>query len=334
MRAAARCLGHPENRLGTLIHVAGTNGKGGVIAALEAALMAAGLKVQSYRSPYLFEFEENIRHQGKPINPDRCAALFAHVWEVCGHIPLTWFEADTLVALLAFADAAPLTLIECGMGGASDATALVPKPMAAVLTNVGGDHVEFLGSDLQAVAVEKAGIAKGAPLYVPENFDFDVGPVLKVPLAGTHPSLALANAVLKSHFSDVPALHAMPPQLGRWMRLPGDPATLYDVGHNAHAAAFLAARLTAECPGPYVLSLGMLQRKDPAAFLAAFAHLSPLVHPVDLGPDGHAPAAIAALAQSLGLNLWQGEAYGTRLITGSHQTVAKLMPPRASARES
>ena len=326
MQAAATRLGHPERRLAPHIHIAGTNGKGGVVAALEAALTAAGQRVQSYSSPFLWNFEENIRLNGVSIEPGLCARLFEQLWTACSDIPLTWFEADTLVAFLAFDTwQADVTLIECGMGGGSDATALARPPLAAILTNVGGDHAEFLGTDLSRVAQEKAGIAKGAPLYVPANFPHDVGPVRPVPLTAMHPSLTLANAVLSAHFPGISPLDTMPAQMGRWSRDPGDPHTLYDVGHNAHAARFLARRLAQE-PGPYLLELGMLHRKGPQAFLEAFAALGPYLKPVDLGTDGHTPAHISRLGQEMGIPLWHGEPITTRLVTGSHQTVAKLMP--------
>ena len=336
MRQGVAALGHPERGLPRLIHVAGTNGKGGVIAALETALVAAGLRVQSYTSPFLWNFEENLRLDGHPIDPDLCAAHFAALWDRCGHLPLTWFEADTLVALKAFNRwQADVTLIECGMGGASDATAIVPPPLAAVLTNIGGDHGEFLGHDLAQVALEKAGIAKGAPLYLPADFAQQVGVrVTRVTTAGQLPSLALANAVLERHFPGVPLLKQMPPQLGRWMRDLDDPHRIYDVGHNAHAAAFLATRLAQE-PGPYILEVGMLRRKDLRGFLAAFAPLRPRIRAVDLGAQGYSVQEVKATAQSLGLGLalsTDGEARtGTRLITGSHQSVAKVLGATGSS---
>ena len=329
MREALACLGNPEQKPKSIIHVSGTNGKGGVVACLEAALMQAGMSTQAYTSPFLWNFEENVRYQGQAIDPKVCSDLFERLWDSCHHIPLTWFEADTLVAFLAFeAWGADVTLLECGMGGASDATAVVPAPLAAILTNVGGDHAEFLGSDLVQVAREKAGIAKGAPLYVPKDFEFEVGPVHPVPVQDQHPSLALANAVLADHFPGVSALKAMPPQTGRWHRDPANPQLIYDVGHNAHAAKFLAQRLAREA-GPYRLDLGMLTRKDPHAFLEAFKSLPLFLHPVDLGDEGHSPAVLTEVAKRLNMSPWEGQPFATRLITGSHNTVAKFLTPGA-----
>lgn len=323
MRQALAQLDHPETALKNIIHISGTNGKGSTVATLEAAFVAAGLSVQSYSSPFLWNFEENIRRNHSSILSEECAAHFAHLWDLCSDIPLTWFEADTLVALLAFANwDAEVTVIECGMGGASDATAVVPKPLAAILTNVAGDHAEFLGDDLAKVAMEKAGIAKGAPLYVPDDFNFDVGPCRRVPIDRMHPSLALARAVLSDHFPQVALPTEVPPMPGRWYRDPTDLRVIYDVGHNAHAAAFLAERLSQE-PGPYRLDLGMLKRKDPRAFVDAFVGLEIYLNPIDLGPEGHVPGRLVQVAQDASLSIWNREPFETRLVTGSHQTVAK-----------
>ena len=100
---------------------------------------------------------------------------------------------------------------------------------------MGGDHAEFLGHDLQAVTVEKAGIAKGAPLFVSQGFSFDLGfvdHVCPVACRPDHPNLDLAAAVLALMALAVPALQTPPIQPGRWQRLGH---TIYDVGHNAHA---------------------------------------------------------------------------------------------------
>ena len=325
MRKALDLLGHPEAALQNIIHISGTNGKGSTVATLEAAFVQAGLRVQSYSSPFLWHFEENVRLDQLPIAADDCASHFARLWNSCANIPLTWFEADTLVALLAFAEwGADVTVIECGLGGASDATAVVPKPRAAIVTNIGRDHAELLGDDLAQVAWEKSAIAKGAPLYVPDDFAFEVGLCKRVPIRDRHPSLALAQAVLVDHFPQVALPNQVPTLPGRWYRDPHDACSIYDVGHNAHAAAFLAQRLARE-PGPYRLDLGMLRRKNLCAFLEAFVHLDPWVQPIDLGPEGHSPTQLTQIARNLGLSVWMGEIYRTRLITGSHQTVARTL---------
>ena len=294
------------------IHVAGTNGKGGLVRTLEQAFLDAGRPVATYTSPFLWRFEENIRLNGQPINSETCAAYFAQVWDARGETPLTWFEADTLVAFLAIAAHGGQAILECGMGGGSDASALCGQPTAAALTNVGGDHAEFLGHDLQAVTAEKAAIAKGAPLFVPHDFAYDLKHVTDV----RRTQLPLAQAVLQ-HLS-LPAPTTPIVQIGRWQRR-GD--TIFDVGHNAHAAHYLAGKLAVE-PGPYLIELGMLRRKDPRAFLTAFAPLKPYVRGVDLGDEGHEPTQIEAIARDLGLTIFAGQPFGTRFVTGSHQTVA------------
>ena len=302
----------PIEKLKGHIHVAGTNGKGGVVRTLEQGFLDAGERIATYTSPFLWRFEENIRLNGKPIDSKTCAAYFAQVWDARGQTPLTWFEADTLVAFLAMADHGGQAIVECGMGGGRDATALCGTPIAAVLTNVGGDHAEFLGDDPQLVTQEKAAMAKGAPLFVPHNFAYDLSFVEDL----RRTKEPLAEAVLSHMGLPLPTTPIV--QTGRWQRV-GD--SIFDVGHNAHAARYLAAKLAQE-PGPYLLEIGMLRRKDARAFLEAFVPLNPYIQAVDLGDEGHPFAYLENLAKDLGLTLFTGQSYGTRLVTGSHQTVA------------
>ncbi|MGB0784891.1 MAG: bifunctional folylpolyglutamate synthase/dihydrofolate synthase [Alphaproteobacteria bacterium] len=322
MNMALERLGHPEKRLRGIVHISGTNGKGSTVAALETAGQMNGYRVQSFTSPFLWSFNENVRLNGIFASENECAKKFEQIWRECKDIEPTWFEADTLVAFLQFAEwNADITIIECGMGGISDATAAAPKPVAAILTNVGNDHAEFLGSNLDRVAVEKARISKGSPLYVPADFKFNVGCVRRVTTGPTHPSLALANAVMSKHFHASKHITRMPTILGRWQRDTTDPSVIYDVGHNAHAAEFLAEKLAKE-KGPYRLCLGMLKRKSISAFMMPFQNLNIFVDPVDLGEQGHSTEYIARTARDLEFSLYDKQGIHTTLITGSHQTVA------------
>ena len=163
-----RKLGHPERRLPPVFHVAGTNGKGSVVAYLRAMCEAAGLKVHVYTSPHLVRFEERIRLAGKLIAPMALADVLGRCEQANRGRPITFFEITTAAALLAFAETkADVCLLEVGLGGRLDATNVVGHPAAAVIAPVGLDHAAFLGRTLRKVASEKAGIAKrGAPLVV------------------------------------------------------------------------------------------------------------------------------------------------------------------------
>lgn len=159
-------LGNPHLSLPPVFHVAGTNGKGSTCAFLRAALQAEGYSVHAYTSPHLVRFNERIRLQDTLIDDARLAAYLMRVLDAAGDIGPSFFEATTAAAFLAFAEhAADACIIEVGLGGRLDATNIIPAPAVCGIAQLGMDHEAFLGTDLKAIAAEKAGIAKsGAPL--------------------------------------------------------------------------------------------------------------------------------------------------------------------------
>ncbi|GAA0540224.1 dihydrofolate synthase/folylpolyglutamate synthase [Rhizomicrobium palustre] len=161
-------LGHPEKKLPPVIHVAGTNGKGSTCAFMRAMLEAQGLKVHVYSSPHLVRFHERIRLAGELITESELAALLEECEEVNGGQPITFFEITTAAAMLAFSrHKADAVILEVGLGGKYDATNVIEKPRAAVITPIGLDHAEFLGNDIAGIAAEKAGIIKkGVPVII------------------------------------------------------------------------------------------------------------------------------------------------------------------------
>jgi dihydrofolate synthase/folylpolyglutamate synthase len=158
-------LGRPQDRLGPVVHVAGTNGKGSTIAFLRAIAEAAGLRVHVYTSPHLVRFNERIRIAGALIDDARLTETLADVERANAGAPLTFFEATTAAAFHAFAQVpADLCLVEVGLGGRFDATNVIAQPALSVITPVDLDHMEFLGDTIGKIAGEKAGILKsGAP---------------------------------------------------------------------------------------------------------------------------------------------------------------------------
>ncbi len=169
--AALQRLDNPHQKLPPVIHVAGTNGKGSVMAFLRAILEHAGYGCHVYTSPHLVEFNERVVLSGKLIADDvlydaleRCREASAQV----PAIPLSFFEGTTLAAFLAFAESpADVLLLETGLGGRLDATNVVSSPLCTVITPIGMDHQDYLGNDLLKIAAEKAGIMKrGAPCFV------------------------------------------------------------------------------------------------------------------------------------------------------------------------
>lgn len=161
-------LDHPERRIAPVVHVAGTNGKGSVIALLRAMLAARGLRVQAYTSPHLVRFHERIRLADGPIAEDALLALLERCETANGHTPITFFEITTAAAFLAFADEpADVLLLETGLGGRLDATNVIDRPALSIITPVSIDHVQYLGDTLEAIAFEKAGILKrGVPAVI------------------------------------------------------------------------------------------------------------------------------------------------------------------------
>ena len=154
-------LGHPEAQLPPVVHVAGTNGKGSVVAYLRAMLEAAGYRVQAYTLPHLVRFHERIRLDGQLIPEPELAALLEECEAANGAEPITYFEITTVAAFLAFArNPADVLLLEVGLGGRLDATNMVARPALSVITPVSIDHTQFLGETLGAIAFEKAGILK------------------------------------------------------------------------------------------------------------------------------------------------------------------------------
>ena len=165
-----RCLeavGNPQHKLPSVVHVAGTNGKGSTQAMLRAGLEAAGQKVHAYTSPHLARFHERIRLAGTLISEEALATILDEVYEANNGETITYFEITTVAAFLAFARTdADWTLLEVGLGGRVDATNMM-VPKLSVITPVDLDHEQFLGDTLAAIAFEKAGIIKrGIPVVV------------------------------------------------------------------------------------------------------------------------------------------------------------------------
>jgi dihydrofolate synthase/folylpolyglutamate synthase len=154
-------LGAPQRRLAPVVHVAGTNGKGSVVAYLRAMLEANGRRVHVYTSPHLVRFNERIRLAGRIIDNDRLIDLLEHCERINAGEPITFFEVTTAAAFLAFAETpADAVLLETGLGGRLDATNLVARPALTAITPVAMDHMHYLGNSLAAIAGEKAGIMK------------------------------------------------------------------------------------------------------------------------------------------------------------------------------
>src|SRR5262249_28783912 len=142
-----------------VVHVAGTNGKGSTSAMIESIARAGGLRTGLYTSPHLCRFAERIRIDGQPIDDDSLPRVLQR--SLAAGPELSFFEVATLAALLAFREAdVDLAILEVGLGGRLDATNIVRSPRCAAVTRIALDHQEMLGNTIDAIAREKAAIAK------------------------------------------------------------------------------------------------------------------------------------------------------------------------------
>ncbi|MDN3517757.1 bifunctional tetrahydrofolate synthase/dihydrofolate synthase [Aquisalimonas lutea] len=143
-----------------VITVAGTNGKGSSVALLDAMLAAAGYRTGAYTSPHLLRYNERIRIAGEEAPDEAIMAAFDAIDRARGEISLSYFEFGTLAALWLFRErAVDVMVLEVGLGGRLDAVNLL-DPDVALLTSIGLDHAEWLGTDRDAIGREKAGILR------------------------------------------------------------------------------------------------------------------------------------------------------------------------------
>ncbi len=182
MRALVDVLGHPEASAPS-IHVTGTNGKTSTARCVTSLLTSKGLRVGTFTSPHLEAINERIAADGEPIGDNDLAEVLselAAIEPLLGDgVRLTWFEILTGAALLWFADRpVDLTVFEVGLGGRWDATNVVDAEVA-IVTNVGLDHVEFLGPTRADVAGEKAGIVKPGSTLVLGERDSELRPIFE-----------------------------------------------------------------------------------------------------------------------------------------------------------
>jgi dihydrofolate synthase/folylpolyglutamate synthase len=283
MRALLRALHAPHRRYRSII-VAGTNGKGSTSATLAAILQAAGHRVGLYTSPHLVELRERWMIGGAMIDPALLDSSIEELQRV-SEIPPTYFEALTMIAFIAFARAqCDTAVLEVGMGGRLDATNVV-KPIAALITPIGFDHMEFLGNTIRKIAAEKAGVIHRGSLVLTTNDDPLVLSVLRrraqtfgnrfihvteehdTPLAGPFQRRNVALAVRAARELGIgEAAIEKGVRNTRWRgRLEricvGSKDVWIDGAHNAHAAAQIAPYLDANVPRPRLLVFGMMSDK-------------------------------------------------------------------------
>lgn len=335
-------LGNPHKRLPPVIHVAGTNGKGSLIAYLKAIFEAAGLRVHVYTSPHLVEFRERIVLSGSMIENAQVQQIAGHVAKVMEQQPATFFEATTALAFLAFAQKpADILLLETGVGGRLDATNVIDAPALTAITPISFDHMEYLGDTIEKIAAEKAGIMKknvpcvvgrqtaevmqvlatkaqekGAVLVPFEARDLPAAPSL----AGAHQldnaSTAIACieqlpqfAITREHIARGLQNAVWPARLQQLQAGPYRDILLQhmelwlDGGHNAQGGEVLAAWLASQNKPVYMVC-GMVGKKDSEAYMRAIApHVKSLwAVAIPHEKDSKNPQEVAASAKAAGID--------------------------------
>ena len=163
--AVSKLAGHTSTFHCPLITVAGTNGKGSVVAMLEAMAMSAGLKVCSYTSPHLFQYNERIKINAQAVSDAELCAAFERLDQAREDYPLTYFEFGTLAAIdLFYLQQPDLVILEVGLGGRLDAVNIMDADIS-IVTSIAIDHIDWLGDDRETIGREKAGVFRsGKPV--------------------------------------------------------------------------------------------------------------------------------------------------------------------------
>lgn len=195
-------LGNPQDEL-DFIHIAGTNGKGSVLAYLSSILQAAGYRTGRYSSPSVYSYCEKFQIDQVPVSKQRIAKYMTLIQDAMNRIEAdglvlpTVFEIETAAAFLYFKEKkCDIVILETGMGGSTDATNVIRNTKISVITPIGMDHMEWLGEDLEKISEKKAGIIKQGCITVSAVQDESVMNViekkclsLNVPLIQSNPEL-------------------------------------------------------------------------------------------------------------------------------------------------
>jgi len=202
--ALCAALNNPQHSFKS-IHIAGTNGKGSTSHMLAAILQQAGYKTGLYTSPHILDFGERIRINGDMIDQDFVIDFVERTKQLCIDIQPSFFELTVAMAFSYFASKeVDIAVIETGLGGRLDSTNII-NPLLSIITNIGYDHMQLLGSTLPKIAFEKAGIIKnGIPVVIGETLPETI-PVFEEKASDMTAPLYLAEkrfAVTGSHPHD------------------------------------------------------------------------------------------------------------------------------------
>lgn len=284
--------GNPQKKF-RAIHVAGTNGKGSVCRMLGSILKEAGLLTGVYTSPHLQDFSERITIDNKKIPKKDIARLATKLAKTAEKLQPTQFELTTALAFQYFAEKKiDIAVVETGMGGRLDATNTI-LPELSIITNVELEHMEHLGSTIQKIAREKAGIIKpnvpavtacagealgtlkkvceekDAQLHIIENPEDVLSkyPTLKIPLLGAHQRINAAIAIKAAELLGIPKEAIIrgirkTKHPGRLERMQTNPPVLLDGAHNPAGMSALAKAIRELNYKKLILVLAVSKDKD------------------------------------------------------------------------
>jgi len=301
----AKHLNHPEHKFKS-IHVGGTNGKGSSAHMLASVLQEAGYKVGLYTSPHLKDYRERIRINGEMISETFVVDFVAHNKPFFESNSLSFFEMSVGMAFEYFAqEQVDIAVVEVGLGGRLDSTNIL-NPEVSVITNIGLDHTQFLGTTLEAIAGEKAGIIKPntpvvigetqpeietifrtkatkeqAPIYFADQCIETTPPTS---LKGTYQihnvrTVLQTVSILNTGSFTIPTEAVQQGLLkvtentglrGRWDVLGNSPKTICDTAHNREGLSYVFKQLQSEKFQRLHLVLGMVNDKDVLSLLELF----------------------------------------------------------------
>lgn len=283
------------------IHIAGTNGKGSCSHTISAVLQKAGYKVGLYTSPHLIDFRERIRINGKPISKEEVIRFVEEERSFFEPLHPSFFELTTAMAFQYFAnEKIDVAVIEVGLGGRLDCTNII-QPDLSIITNISFDHTQFLGSTLEQIATEKAGIIKqntpvvvgettiethtifeekakamNAPIYFAEDRKYKGYEDIEFELKGLYQeknkfTIITALSILKTigyniHRENIKEgfahVTSLTGLMGRWQKLQNSPTIICDTGHNIAGIQYIVKQLKQQKFNQLHIIIGMVNDKD------------------------------------------------------------------------
>lgn len=290
-------LDHPHKHY-PAIHVGGTNGKGSVSHLIAAALQVKGLRTGLYTSPHLYDFRERIKINGQKIRSEFVVDFVNRYLAEAQTIDPSFFELTMAMAFEYFAqEAVDVAVIEVGMGGRLDSTNVI-TPVVSVITNIGWDHMQFLGDTLPKIAFEKAGIIKAEVPVVIGEYQSEVAEVFEEVARAKHSPIVFASEQykelriecelkglyqLKNTKTAYATLQMLPDTLtpteeqiryafahvvqltglrGRWEVLSQKPLVIADTAHNYDGIQIVMHQLAQVRRGKLYMVWGMVSDKD------------------------------------------------------------------------